>query len=220
MGYLPKSTTLALLTAGVLGFAGASMPFASQQNNGTLGLRDNNLNAPRAGAQPAHKPLDVTSPSTNSNQTPAPVNPTNTSPDWETPTFGTFAFIASACLTAMVVKCSKYLYDGRQDTPDNPDLRGAIIHADLVNVLPPNENVLSRDKNLALSTIYREALSTKDGITFSSTPVAKTNLLDHLEANRAILSKYDPNSLPSSTTINRQDSDSPQLSRSLSSVSV
>ena len=80
MGYLSNSTILAL-TAGVLGFAGASMPFASQQNNGTLGLRDNNLNAPRAGAQPAHKPLDVTSPSTNSNQTPAPVNPTNTSPE-------------------------------------------------------------------------------------------------------------------------------------------
>ena len=207
MGYLPKFTTFALLTAGVLGSAGASMPFASQQNNGTLGLRDNNLNAPTAGAQPAHKPLDVTSPSTNSNQTPAPVNPTNTSPDWETPTFGTFAFIASACLTAMVVKCSKYLYDGRQNTPD-PNIDGAIVYADLVH-LSRSDYASSKNKDFALLTKDGEVTSTEYGLTLSVNPTAHTNLLNYLG---------NPNSLPSSTTENRH-LNSPQLSRS-SSVSV
>ena len=206
MGYLPKFTTFALLTAGVLGSAGASMPFASQQNNGTLGLRDNNLNAPTAGAQPAHKPLDVTSPSTNSNQTPAPVNPTNTSPDWETPTFGTIAFIASACLAAMGVKCSKYLYDGRQNTPD-PNIDGAIVYADLVH-LSRSDYASSKNKDFALLTKDGEVTSTEYGLTLSVNPTAHTNLLNYLG---------NP-SLPSSTTENRH-LNSPQLSRS-SSVSV
>ena len=100
--------------------AGASMPFASPQAISVSRLRD----APKAGAQSAQS-LNVTP--TNANQTtPAPVGQTNTSPDLLTPTFGTISFIASVCLTAMVVKCLKDYCNRRQNATGNQDASSLI----------------------------------------------------------------------------------------------